>query len=248
VIWFAWRQFRTQAIVAAGILAALAIVFGITGLHLHHQYDTVVKHCASHADCGSVTSAFQSSDHLLQHFVQAGGILLPALLGAFWGAPLVAREFESGTFRLAWTQSVSRTTWLMGKFAVVALAAVVTERALYRHGNLVGDTLRSPEQLAFQWVRCSRHRAHWVRALRGHARRSDRSSDATHGGSDGPHVLLVRRRTNSLYGLRPASFRDSPAIRDCLHRAVPEFQWGRPFGNHERWPGCKRVDSHRHHL
>ncbi|MGB8179062.1 MAG: ABC transporter permease [Acidimicrobiales bacterium] len=126
MIWFSWRQFRTQTIVAAGILVVLAIVFGITGLHLHHQYDTVVKHCASHADCGSVTSAFQSSDHLLQHFVQAGGILLPALLGAFWGAPLVAREFESGTFRLAWTQSVSRTTWLMGKFAVVALAAVVT--------------------------------------------------------------------------------------------------------------------------
>ncbi len=125
--WFAWRQFRLQAIVAAIILIVLAVVFGITGLHLYHQYDTVVKHCASHADCGSVISAFQSSNHLLQHFIQAGGILLPALLGAFWGAPLVAREFESGTFRLAWTQSVSRTTWLMGKFAVVALAAVVTD-------------------------------------------------------------------------------------------------------------------------
>lgn len=125
--WFAWRQFRTQAIVAAGIFVLLVIAFGVTGLHLYHQYDTVVRHCASHADCGSVISAFQNSDHLLKHLVQAGGILLPALLGAFWGAPLVAREFESGTFRLAWTQSVSRTTWLMGKLAVVALGAVVTE-------------------------------------------------------------------------------------------------------------------------
>jgi hypothetical protein len=127
VIWFAWRQFRTQAIVAASFLVLVVIVFGVTGLHLHHVYDTVVRRCATHNDCGSVTQTFQNSDEFLQHLIQAGGILLPALLGAFWGAPLVAREFESGTFRLAWTQSVSRTRWLVGKLAVVALAAVVTE-------------------------------------------------------------------------------------------------------------------------
>jgi len=125
--WFAWRQFRAQAVVAASILVLLLAIYITTGLHLHHVYDTVVKSCSSHGDCGSVTQAFQNSDKLLQHLIQAGGILLPALLGAFWGAPLVAREFESGTFRLAWTQSVSRTKWLTGKLAVVALAAVVTE-------------------------------------------------------------------------------------------------------------------------
>jgi ABC-type transport system involved in multi-copper enzyme maturation permease subunit len=127
VTWFAWRQFRSQAVVAASILAALIVVFLITGLHLNHVYDTVVKPCVAHSDCNSVTQPFQNSDQVLQHLIQAGGILLPALLGAFWGAPLVAREFESGTFRLAWTQSVSRTKWLVGKLAVVALAAVVTE-------------------------------------------------------------------------------------------------------------------------
>ena len=36
----------------------------------------------------------------------------PALIGVFWGAPLVARELEAGTHRLAWTQSVTRTRWL----------------------------------------------------------------------------------------------------------------------------------------
>jgi hypothetical protein len=125
--WFAWRQFRAQAIIAGSILVALFVVFFVTGLHLHHVYDTVVKTCASHGDCGSVTQTFQNSDRFLQHLIQAGGVLLPALLGAFWGAPFVSREFESGTFRLAWTQSVSRTTWLLGKLGVVAVAAVVTE-------------------------------------------------------------------------------------------------------------------------
>jgi hypothetical protein len=125
--WFAWRQFRAQAIVAGTALVVLAIAFSVTGVHLYHVYDTVVKHCASRGDCGSVISTFQNSNRILQHLIQAGGVLLPALLGAFWGAPLVAREFESGTFRLAWTQSVSRTNWLIGKLAVVAGAAVVTE-------------------------------------------------------------------------------------------------------------------------
>ena len=32
-------------------------------------------------------------------------ILLPALIGIFWGAPLIARELESCTYRLSWTQS-----------------------------------------------------------------------------------------------------------------------------------------------
>ena len=46
----------------------------------------------------------------------------PALLGLFWGAPLVARELETGTYRLAWTQSVTRTRWLATKLAVTGLA------------------------------------------------------------------------------------------------------------------------------
>jgi hypothetical protein len=46
------------------------------------------------------------------------------LLGIFWGVPLCAREFEIGTFRLAWTQSVSRERWLITKLAI-GLAATV---------------------------------------------------------------------------------------------------------------------------
>ena len=34
------------------------------------------------------------------------------MIGAFWGAPMVARELETGTHRLVWNQSVTRTRWL----------------------------------------------------------------------------------------------------------------------------------------
>jgi hypothetical protein len=51
-------------------------------------------------------------------------LLVPALMGAFWGAPLVARELEHGTHRLVWNQSITRTTWLARKLAVVLIVAV----------------------------------------------------------------------------------------------------------------------------
>jgi hypothetical protein len=41
------------------------------------------------------------------------------------GAPLVARELETGTFRLAWTQSVSRSRWFVTKVVLIGLACVV---------------------------------------------------------------------------------------------------------------------------
>ena len=43
----------------------------------------------------------------------------------FWGAPLVARELETGTYRLAWTQSVTRTRWLAVKLAVALAASIL---------------------------------------------------------------------------------------------------------------------------
>jgi hypothetical protein len=53
--------------------------------------------------------------------------LLPPLLGIFWGAPLIARELETGTYRLVWNQSVTRTRWLAVKLAAgCAIAATTT--------------------------------------------------------------------------------------------------------------------------
>lgn len=56
----------------------------------------------------------------------AAGVLylLPFAVAMWAGAVLVAREFETGTTALAWTQSVSPARWLAGKTAVCA--AVVT--------------------------------------------------------------------------------------------------------------------------
>ena len=121
MIWVAWRQFRTQALVTLGPLAAFAVLVLVTGLHLHDVYSSLGgAHCRARNDC----------QELIDHDVALADLLgvvllaIPALLGMFWGAPLLARELESGTYRLAWTQSVTRRHWLSVRVALVGVAAL----------------------------------------------------------------------------------------------------------------------------
>jgi hypothetical protein len=52
-------------------------------------------------------------------------ILAPILFGIFLGAPLIAREVEAGTYRLAWTQSVTRARWIATRLTLVTLVTAV---------------------------------------------------------------------------------------------------------------------------
>jgi hypothetical protein len=124
VIRFTWMQARAQTMVAIGALAVTAVVLLITGPHLVHLYDTSVATCGAHGDCPAVTSAFLREDSTLRTWLDVVVIVMPGVIGIFWGAPLVARELEAGTFRLAWSQSVTRTRWLATKLAVIGLASM----------------------------------------------------------------------------------------------------------------------------
>ncbi len=57
-------------------------------------------------------------------------LFIPCLLGIIFGAPLVAGELERHTNRLAWTQGISRTKWLMLKCLTVLLIIVPVVVAL----------------------------------------------------------------------------------------------------------------------
>jgi ABC-type transport system involved in multi-copper enzyme maturation permease subunit len=121
---FAWLQARTQTLVAIGMLAALAVVAAITGIQLSHLFSSLVAHCSANAGCGLAISQFLSHDTFMDHALDILARAVPALLGAFWGAPLLAREFETGTYRLAWTHSVTRSRWLFTRLALGAIATV----------------------------------------------------------------------------------------------------------------------------
>jgi hypothetical protein len=124
MIRLAWRQFRVQALGVYAALAAIAVVLVITGPRLAHSYATDTAFCRQHGNCSAVMAQFVRSDHALQAGLNTAILLLPVLIGMFWGAPLVARELETGTFRLAWTQSVTRDRWMITKLAVAGLTGL----------------------------------------------------------------------------------------------------------------------------
>jgi ABC-type transport system involved in multi-copper enzyme maturation permease subunit len=124
MIRFTWLQFRLQAMIAVAAVGIVAIFLAATGPHLAHLYDSTVANCAAQNDCDTATQSFLLNDQFLQSMLNPLVLLVPAVIGIFWGAPLIAREVESGTFRLAWTQSVSRRRWLLVKLGVMGLASM----------------------------------------------------------------------------------------------------------------------------
>ena len=115
--WLTWRQLRAQAWVAMAALAALAVTLAVTGPHLATLYRTTRR-----GDFLNLTQA--GSYHVLSLIGAFVVLAVPGLIGLFWGAPLVSRELEAGTLRLAWNQSITRTRWLAIKLGIIGLAAM----------------------------------------------------------------------------------------------------------------------------
>ncbi|WP_405797536.1 ABC transporter permease [Streptomyces sp. NBC_01506] len=70
-----------------------------------------------------------------ENYLAGTAVLLPLLVVAFTAGPLIARELDSGTYRLAWTQSVSPARWLAIRLvcaAVVATAGTVLLVIIFR--------------------------------------------------------------------------------------------------------------------
>jgi ABC-type transport system involved in multi-copper enzyme maturation permease subunit len=135
MIRFAWLQFRVQATVALAVLLAFAVLLAVTGPRLTSLYASAITGCHG-GGCANAASMFLSrlaatSTYPTVYMLGVALILAaPAIIGIFWGAPLIAREFEGRTFALAWTQSVTRARWVMVKLALTGLAAMAVTEAL----------------------------------------------------------------------------------------------------------------------
>jgi hypothetical protein len=125
MIWLTWRQFRAAAAMLFAALAALAAVLALTGPGLADDYATGIAACTTQPGGCSDFAGLFFDDHQGSFLaVSAVVLLLPALIGLFWGAPLIARELEAGTHRLVWNQSITRSRWLAVKLALTGLAAM----------------------------------------------------------------------------------------------------------------------------
>jgi hypothetical protein len=123
--WLAWRQLRTQLVTAGLALAVLGVYLVVLGERLRGSATTHVAHCTSTDACLTARTQLHSGYGDQVTILGALLLALPAVIGIFWGAPLAAREVESGTHRLVWSQSITRTRWLAVKLAFVTLASVV---------------------------------------------------------------------------------------------------------------------------
>ena len=131
MIWLTWRQQRTETLIAALLLALVAALLVPTGLHMSSVYESDgVAACLtdqSSACRETINSYLQRWDPLLS--VVGWLNLVPGLIGALLAAPFVL-EFERGTFRLAWTQSITRNRWLAVRIGLIVGAALAVSLLL----------------------------------------------------------------------------------------------------------------------
>jgi hypothetical protein len=120
--WLVWRQHRTQAYGSAAALAAFAVILLITGRQIASQYHSALTACAASHACGNLANTLILGSPALTVLISLT-VVVPCLLGVFWGGPLVAREIETGTNQFAWTQGTTRRRWLTVKVGWTLLGA-----------------------------------------------------------------------------------------------------------------------------
>ncbi len=127
--WVTWRQHRTALIGVLAFIGALALCFLIVGLQLHNAYAAATAcHPVSSAACNATVANFNGIGNFLSNGIPL--LVVPPLIGAFVGAPVLAREFEVGTFRFAWTQGFGRRRWTLAKLVGLGIVVAAASGAL----------------------------------------------------------------------------------------------------------------------
>ncbi|WP_409490222.1 ABC transporter permease [Amycolatopsis sp. cmx-11-12] len=106
MLWLTYRQHRMQLLITAALLVAVGILLLVNG-----------NAVATSPDPAKLFQDLYTYLSWLQ--------VVPVAIGVFWGAPLVAAEYERGTTKLAWTQSISRFRWLGVKLGFLAVLATL---------------------------------------------------------------------------------------------------------------------------
>lgn len=123
MMWLTWRRYRVRIILVALYVLAM-IVFMIITEHAFRDAAIVCARLHIAVDqgfrCGAASAAESDAS-----WPEAGVALLPLIIGLVFGAPLVASEIEGKTNRLAWSQGVSRTRWLLSSWLTLATSTVI---------------------------------------------------------------------------------------------------------------------------
>jgi len=125
------RLARPYLLASIGLIAAVALYAVLTRRAMTANLDASgLDTClASGGNCQALARDFTDKFNVVVNSYRWIAFV-PLLIGMFWGGPLVAREIEQGTYRLAWTQSVSRGRWLATKLGIFLLGAAAVAAIL----------------------------------------------------------------------------------------------------------------------
>ncbi|MGH2934304.1 MAG: hypothetical protein ACRDL2_07285 [Gaiellaceae bacterium] len=133
MIWVGWRQQRTETLIAAAMLVLVAAVAIPIGVHMASVYThDGLGGCAGNVRPGgpcnvSVASFLTRFDGITILFTWS--TILPAVAALLFAAPFVL-DLDNGTYRLFWTQSITRRRWVTTKLALSAGASVAVAGCL----------------------------------------------------------------------------------------------------------------------
>lgn len=131
--WLMWRQHRAEALALGVLVAVIGGVLLLLGHGMHALFPQGLTQCLTPPPLPQ--SCRYGLNQLQENYGYTTPLLIllnfvPAAIGGFLGAPMLARELESGTWQLAWTQSTPRMRWLAYKIVVLALLSVAFTAAL----------------------------------------------------------------------------------------------------------------------
>ena len=133
--WLSWRQHWLLIGTALALLVVIgAVLLWQRGIILHDTAVLRAHGCTpGHAfgsGCGAAMDYVMAHPGRFSSLCQPVLAAVPLLIGMFVGAPLLAQEYENGTTRLAWSQSISRLSWLRARLTVPLVVVLVGSTVL----------------------------------------------------------------------------------------------------------------------
>jgi hypothetical protein len=147
-----WLTHRSLFVSHVVVFAVCAIAIIVGGLGVHSQFASFISHgCATihpQAACADVHNNF-ANNTVAYTGMELALRVVPVIIGVFVGAPLFAREFESGAFRFTWTQGIGRNRFVLTSIVLIGVMIVAATVLLgflfswYAHPyEVVGTTNR----------------------------------------------------------------------------------------------------------
>jgi hypothetical protein len=127
-----WIQHRASLLIMIAIFGLVTAFMIATGVSVHGEYAKYLSNKCSYfgnspfnrVECSNLGASLLHSLNILT-IVEIFMHVVPILIAMFIGAPLVAREVESGTYQFAWTQGTPRSAWLTTKLLFLGVTVVV---------------------------------------------------------------------------------------------------------------------------